>query len=288
MNNNFQNGFEKGLNIIKASLSKKSGIKLEQKVIERIGRLKQKYQSIHKYYEINYDVETEIITKRKTKEKNEVRKIKSLSWSIKEKIEVNETSGIYFLRTSLQDTETIVWEGYNTIREIESTFRTLKTDLDLRPIYHKRDDATLAHINLGLLAYWVVNTIRFQLKRSETKNTETEKIGKENAETKKTEPKNIKIKKNNTTDNQTINASINFCWKEIIRTMNTQKAVTTTAQNNFEEIILIRRCSEPNEKVKAIYEKLKYKIQPYTKRKFVVHKSEMEKMEYQIYQGVWT
>ena len=197
------------------------------------------------------------------------------------------------MRTSLKDTETIVWEGYNTIREIESTFRTLKTDLDLRPIYHKRDDATLAHINLGLLAYWVVNTIRFQLKRSETKNTETkntetEKIGKENAETKKTEPKNIKIKKNNTTDNQTINASINFCWKEIIRTMNTQKAVTTTAQNNFEEIILIRRCSEPNEKVKAIYEKLKYKIQPYTKRKFVVHKSEMEKMEYQIYQGVWT
>jgi len=71
------------------------------------------------------------------------------------------------LRTSLKDPETIVWGSYNVIREVESTFRTLKTYLDLRPIYHKTDDATLAHLNLGLLAYWVVNTIRFQLKRNE-------------------------------------------------------------------------------------------------------------------------
>jgi len=37
--------------------------------------------------------------------------------------------------------------------------------LDLRPIYHKNDDATIAHIHLGLLAYWLVNTIRYQLKK---------------------------------------------------------------------------------------------------------------------------
>ena len=40
------------------------------------------------------------------------------------------------------------WNIYNTIREIESSFRTLKTDLDLRPIYHKNDDATMAHLHL--------------------------------------------------------------------------------------------------------------------------------------------
>ncbi|MEZ4987414.1 MAG: hypothetical protein R2795_20610 [Saprospiraceae bacterium] len=54
--------------------------------------------------------------------------------------------------------ETLVWDVYNTIREIENTFRTLKTDLDLRPIYHKNDDSTVAHLYLGLLAYWLVNT----------------------------------------------------------------------------------------------------------------------------------
>ena len=59
MNNRFQEGFEKGLSIIEASLSKKSGIKTEEKVYERVGRLKQKYPSVAKYYEIIYTARTE-------------------------------------------------------------------------------------------------------------------------------------------------------------------------------------------------------------------------------------
>ena len=279
MNNRFQEGFEKGLEAIKSSLSKKSGIKSEPKVLERYGRLKQKYRSIHKYYEIRYDVETKIVTDRKTKEKKENRKVKSLSWSVKENVEINETSGIYFLRTSLQETETIVWEGYNAIREVESVIRTLKTDLDLRPIYHKRDDATMAHLNLGLLAYSVVNTIRFQLKCGQEISPSVE-----TNPTAETSPSD----ETNAVDNQEINPAINFCWKEIVRILNTQKAVTTTAHNNYEEVIIIRRCSEPNAKVQAIYDKLKYKPQPFIKRKFVVHKSELKKMEYMVYQRVMT
>ncbi len=71
--------------------------------------------------------------------------------------------GIYFLRTSLlvQD-EVMIWNIYNTIGEVESSFRTLKTDLDLRPVYHKSDAGIMAH--LGLLAYWIVNTVRCKLK----------------------------------------------------------------------------------------------------------------------------
>jgi hypothetical protein len=79
MNNRLQEGFEKGLSIISASLEKKSGIKTEEKVYERIGRLKQKYPSIAKYYEINCEIETETVTNRKTKEKREVRKVKSMT-----------------------------------------------------------------------------------------------------------------------------------------------------------------------------------------------------------------
>ena len=66
-----------------------------------------------------------------------------------------------FLRTSLpQKNEATLWTIYNTIREIEYTFRVLKTDLNLQPIFHKNDDASMAHLNLGLLAYWIVTTIR--------------------------------------------------------------------------------------------------------------------------------
>jgi hypothetical protein len=258
MNNRFQEGFEKGLKTIASSLEKKSGIKIEGKVYERVGRLKQKYPSISRYYDIEYTIDTNTVKNRKTKETTEVRKVKSMNWKIKQDIEPNAQSGIYFLRTSLQDTERILWDGYNAIREIEYSFRTLKTDLDLRPIYHKKDESTMAHLNLGLLAYWVVNTVRFQLKREETK-----------------EKTNTKQQ-----DNRDIPTTINFQWKEIIRIMNTQKAVTTIAQNNYDEVIISRRCSDPNEKVQAIYNKLKYKSQPFTKRKFVVHKSEFLKMEF--------
>jgi len=69
----------------------------------------------------------------------------------------------------------------NTIREIENAFRTLKTDLDLR----------MAHLHFGILAYWLVNTVRYQLKKN----------------------------------------GINSCWKEIVRIGNTQKVITTSGTN---------------------------------------------------------
>jgi hypothetical protein len=167
MNRRFQENFEKGLSIISASLSKKSGVKTEEKVCERIGRLKEKYPSVGRYYNIDDTVETETGKNRKTKECIEVRKVKSMRWELKKDVEANGQSGTYFLRTSLTACENLLWDVYNIIREIEYSFRTLKTDLDLRPIYHKNDVSTMAHLHLGLLAYWVVNTVRYQLKRKQ-------------------------------------------------------------------------------------------------------------------------
>jgi len=257
MNNRFQEGFEKGLSLITASLEKKSGIKTEKKVYERIGRLKQKYSSVARYYEIDSVIDTQTVTHRKTKEKTEVRKVKSLTWKIKEDMEPNGKSGTYFLRTSLPESEELIWMTYNIIREIESCFRTLKTDLDLRPIYHRKDPSTMAHLHLGLLAYWVVNTVRFQLKKIE----------------------NLPDKKQKITTNEIVTDPLNFQWKEIIRIMNTQKSVLTVSQNRYNEVIISRRCSDPNPKVEAIYHRLRYKSKPFTIRKFVVHKSKFEKMD---------
>ena len=72
-------------------------------------------------------------------------------------LSISERLGIYFLRTNLNvSNEVIVWNIHNTIREIESTSRNLKLDLDLRSIYYKNDDATMAHLLLGIKAYWLV------------------------------------------------------------------------------------------------------------------------------------
>ena len=78
---------------------------------------------------------------------------------------------------------------------------------------------------------------------------------------------------------QTDTTPINFQWREIIRIMNTQKSVMTVSQNRYDQVIISRRCSDPTPKAEAIYRRLKYNAQPFIKRKFVVHKSEYEKMD---------
>ena len=147
MNGKLSQRFEEGIQNINHGISKKGGTKKLEKVYERIGRLKQKYPSIHKYYEIvvednGHETATKVSLKRKSSE------------------DALREAGVYLLRTSLNTgDEKTLWTIYNTIREIEYTFRVLKTDLDLRPIYHKTDDASMANLHLGMLAYWLVTTI---------------------------------------------------------------------------------------------------------------------------------
>ena len=230
--NQFEQRFEEALQKIHAAIHNKGGVKKLDKVHQRIGRAKEKYPLVAQYYTV--EVREDKVTNRAT----------DISWQ-KDETKHDEKlngMGIYFLRTNLHMLdEVLVWNIYNTIREIENTFRTLKTDLDLRPVYHKNDDATMAHLHLGLLAYWLVNTIRFQLK----------------------------------------NKGIHSVWTEIVRIGNTQKVVTTTGTNTYNKTVITRRCSEPNEKLTNIYNILKTKYQPFTKRKSVVHKPELKKVETQ-------
>lgn len=202
MNGLLSQRFEAEIQNIQEGISKKGGTKKLNKVYERIGRLKQKYPSVHTWYDITVcDDGNGTAT--------------SLSCRHKTGRNEDNQAGIYFLRTSITKIdEHTFWSIYNVIREIEYTFRVLKTDLDLRPIYHKTDDATMAHLNLGILAYWLVVTIRHQLKQK----------------------------------------GINSDWREIVRKMNTQKCVTTSVVNNKQETISIRQCTEPTKEVKIIYD----------------------------------
>jgi len=224
----FETRFEAELEKIQQSLGKKHGVKKTQKVNQRIGRALQKSPSVSKYYDI------EVVEK-------EVGTVQSITWKKGER-EAKEELGIYFLRTNMAvEQEAQLWKTYNIIREIESTFRSLKTDLDLRPIYHKNDDATMAHLHLGILAYWVVNTIRYQLKAK----------------------------------------GLHHNWKEIKRISSTQKLVTTQAKDQQDKTVEITKCSEPIQDLKQVYELLKYKSYPFTKRKSVVHKPETKKTQNQ-------
>ena len=73
---------------------------------------------------------------------------------------------------------------------MEETFKTLKLDLDIRPIYHKSDKGTKAHLHLAILAYWVVSVTKYMLKKK----------------------------------------GINMRWSELLRIMSAQQRVTIVAE----------------------------------------------------------
>jgi transposase len=61
---------------------------------------------------------------------------------------------VYFLSKTLEtDSKEPHCQCVKIIREIEVTFRVLKRNLDLRPIYHQKDENTMALLHLGILAY---------------------------------------------------------------------------------------------------------------------------------------
>jgi hypothetical protein len=95
----------------------------------------------------------------------------------------------------------------------------------------------MAHLHLGLLAYWLVATIRYQLEQND----------------------------------------VHSDWREIVRAMNTQKCVTTSVVNIKDETISVRQCTEPSQQVKKIYDLLNYKYVPFVRKKSVVPPAEIFK-----------
>jgi len=153
MNGKLRERFEEELANIEAALHKKGGTKRIDKVWERIGRAKERHNRVSSGYEVSLEQKD--------------RKAISMKWREKEhkKSKEDKTKGVYFIRTSYTDpSEEQLWQVYNTIREVEATFRSLKSDLHIRPVHHQNDERIEAHIYLTILAYQLVNTIRHMLK----------------------------------------------------------------------------------------------------------------------------
>jgi len=53
-----------------------------------------------------------------------------------------------------------------TLTQIEESFRSMKSELGLRPIYHQKETRIDAHLFITVLAYHIMHTIRYQLKQA--------------------------------------------------------------------------------------------------------------------------
>ena len=57
-----------------------------------------------------------------------------------------------------------LWQTYTLLTDLEAVFRSLKSELGLRPIYHQKTDRISGHLFISLLGYHLVHTLRVQLK----------------------------------------------------------------------------------------------------------------------------
>ena len=214
MNRQWRERFEAELTKARDALTRKGGTRNYDKVVERVGRALGRYPSVSKYYRIEY-----------VRSEQHPKHMADIRWQIAISDEDAEKRfGTYFLRTNVPTLdERTTWDYYNLIREIETSNRQLKLDLELRPIYHQKDDNSDAHLFFGMLSYWIVNTVRHKLKQH----------------------------------------GINHYWTEIRRILSTQKAITTEADNALGEPVELRLCSDPADNAAEIYRALGYNSVPF-------------------------
>ena len=152
IDNLFAQRFEAALTKLHHGLTNKRNVKRYDKVLERIGRLKEKYSRAARYYEITVEHD------------DAKRNATAVQW---QRITPTDDTypGVYCLRTN-QDTwdDSTLWHTYTMLTELEAVFRSLKSELGLRPIYHHKTHRVSGHLFISVLPYHLVHTIRVQLK----------------------------------------------------------------------------------------------------------------------------
>jgi transposase len=152
----------------------KGNIKLKEKVFERIGRLQERYPRIAPHYDIFVDeednperadneqpVEGEKSDQDNQGTKSRPKKVIGIRHEKKATRQKKQTlSGCYVIETShKQLSPKEIWKLYMTLTKVEDSFRSLKTELGMRPIFHQNADRTKAHLFISVLAYHLLNII---------------------------------------------------------------------------------------------------------------------------------
>jgi transposase len=148
----FEKRFEEDLQSIANALAIKGGVKTYAKVRQRIDRLIEKHKRISRYYKIDVLQQGRLATEIKWQKINQQRAEERFS-------------GVYYLRTSRIDlNEKEIWSLYTMLTNLEDAFRSLKSELNLRPVFHRKEARADAHIFIAVLAYHLLNTIQTGLR----------------------------------------------------------------------------------------------------------------------------
>jgi transposase len=202
----FSERFESGLQKLADGLASPRGAKRPEVIHERIGKLKQSSFGAAQHYAVTVETDPGQT------------KVTRVSWEKKPVAGTMLTDpGVYCLRSNETDwDEERLWRTYMMLTDLESVFRSLKSELGLRPIYHFKEGRGDSHLFISVLAYQCVQLLRRQLK------------GK----------------------------GIDLGWRNLRDILSVQQRVTARFTQKNGRTLLVRKATQPEPKLKAIYDAL--------------------------------
>jgi len=128
-------------------------LKDRNKMERRLGRIQASHPQVNDLYEVALLDKPEGVR---------------LFWEIKEDRTAwrGLREGAYMLRTNLQaGTAEELWSRYMQLTEAEASFRALKSELSIRPLFHQKEPRVKAHVMVAFLGYALWVTLKHLLKR---------------------------------------------------------------------------------------------------------------------------
>lgn len=190
----------------------------EVKIHERIGRIRQRNSRVARWYDVRLE-----------KEGNARR----LVWShrAEESQEHARWNGSYLIRTNRLDwADDELWKIYMLLTCVEAAFRNFKTNLGVRPVFHKKQTRTDAHIFISVLAYHLLHAIETTLRAEKDSRS----------------------------------------WPTIRACLSTHQAVTITMPRVDGSRVVIRKQTKPETEHLDIYRKLKLPPRAFPQRRLIV------------------
>jgi len=150
--NRFSNRMETALNGLEKAIVT-GRLKDRHKMERRLGKIQARHPQVNDLYDLALRDTAEGVR---------------LFWQIKEDRRSWRESreGAYLLRTNLKaETAEELWSKYMQLTEAEASFRALKSELSIRPLFHQLEPRVKAHVMVAFLGYALWVTLKHLLKR---------------------------------------------------------------------------------------------------------------------------
>jgi len=152
MRNRFSNSMETALKGLEKAIVT-GRLKDRNKMERRLGKIQARHPQVNDLYDLDLRDTAEGVR---------------LVWQMKEDRRSWRESreGAYLLRTNLKaETAEELWSKYMQLTEAEASFRALKSELSIRPLFHQLEPRVKAHVMVAFLGYALWVTLKHLLKR---------------------------------------------------------------------------------------------------------------------------